>query len=391
MRTFNSGDVTKPTDLVQYAANLSQNTTSANIALFKSMINDEHKKLLQEYFFNENSFSISTVAGQQGYNLPYNYSKLKTHTLSIGNLKWTPTEILSRRDWDELNTITNYTSDIPNNFFIYNGQMLLWPTPSSANNTITFNYKIRVPDMTFTDYITGTVSVTDTKAVLATNNLYGGSTGYVTATGVATTGGSGTGCTVNTVAVNGVITSITINSGGTGYQIGDTLTISGGDGTANFYVSNITQSATVTGSGTSWLSNYITTAGNVQNLNLWIRLASPLGDNNWYQIQSIESNTSLTLLNPYQGPTATGASYVIGQMPLLLEDFHDLVIMRPLIIYFSTINPSDPKIAEFTNMRDRGIKMLDEYCGTKSLNVNLARPAVGPNPNLYSQSFGSLP
>lgn len=210
-------------------------------------------------------------------------------------------------------------------------------------------------------------------------------------TGVATSGGSGTGCTVNTTAVSGVVTAITINAGGTGYQIGDTLTISGGDGTATFYVANITQSQTVTGSGTSWLSNYITTAGNVQNLNLWIRLTSPLGDNNWYQILSIESDTSLTLINPYQGSTATGASYTIGQMPLLLEDFHDIVVFRPLIIYFSTINPNEAKAEEFRNMRAEGIKMLDEYCGTKSLNVNLARPPVGENPNLYSQTFGALP
>lgn len=394
MRSFYSGTTAgvanKPTDLLNYYLGLSQNFNQTNIDIGTSMLQDEHRKLLQEYFFNESSFSITTVAGQQGYALPYNYSKLKTGTLTIGNLKWTPTEILSRRDWDELNTITNYTSDIPNNFFIYNGQMLLWPTPSSTGNTITFNYKIRVPDLTFTDYITGTVSATDTRGVQATNQLYGGSTSYSSATSVATTGGTGTGCTVNTTASSGVITSIAINAAGSGYAIGDILTISGGDGTAKFTVSNITQSTTITGSGTSWLANYITTAGSVLNLNLWIRLTAPLGDNNWYQISSIESATSLTLLNPYQGPTASGASYTIGQMPLLLEDFHDLIVYKPLITYFSTIQPNEAKASEFKNMRVEGIKMLDEYCGTKSLNVNLARPPVGENPNLYSQNFGSL-
>lgn len=389
MRSYKSA--TDPTDLVNYFGALSQNTNTANLTLGGSMINDEHKKLLQEYFFNENSFSIVTVAGQQAYPLPYNYSKLKTGTMTIGNLKWNPTEILSRRDWDDLNTITNYTSDIPNNFFIYNGNFNLWPSPSSSGNTITFNYKIRVSDLTFTDYVTGTVAVTDTRAVLTTSNLYGGSTSYSSATGVATTGGSGTGCTVNTTATSGVITSIAINAGGTGYQIGDTLTISGGDGTANFYVANVSQSQTVTGTTTTWLTNYITTAGNVQNLNLWIRLTAPLGDNNWYQIKSIETNTSLTLVNPYQGPTATGVSYTIGQMPLLLEDFHDIILFRPLIIYYSTINPNEAKADEFRNMREEGIKMLDAYCGTKSLNVNLSRPRVGENPNLYSQTFGNLP
>jgi hypothetical protein len=353
------------------------------------MINDEHRKLLQDYFFNENSFSIQTIAGQEAYPLPYNYSKLKTGTLTIGNLRWNPTEILSRRDWDDLKTIVNYQSDIPNNFFIYNGNFNLWPVPSSTGNTITFNYKIRVPDLTFADYTTGTVSVTDTKGVNSTSNLFGGSTGY-TSTTASTSGGTGSGCTVLSTAVNGVITSIIVAAAGTGYSIGDKLTISGGDGTANFTVASIIQSQTVTGSGTAWLTNYLNTTGSVLNLNLWIRLTAPLGDNNWYQISSITDNTHLTLVNPYQGETASGVSYTIGQMPLLLEDFQDIPVYQALIIYFSTINKDTAKVAEFTNMRERGIKMLDDYCGTKSLNVNLARPPVGENPNLYSQSFGAL-
>lgn len=391
MRTFYSGTNGDPTDLVNFWGALSQNTSTENLALGKTLINDEQRKVMQDYFFNENSFSISTVAGQQFYPLPYNYSKLKTGTLTIGGLKWTPTEILSRRDWDELNTITNYTSDIPNNFFIYNNQFGLWPAPSSTGNMITFNYKIRVPDLTFTDYVIGTVTTSDTRGVTAFNQLYGGSTGYTSTVGNTTSGGTGTGATVNTTCVSGVVTSITINVQGTGYTLGDVLTITGGDGTAKFTVTNINQSMTVTGLGTTWLSNYITTAGSVLNLNLWIRLNAPLGDNNWYQINSIETDTSLTLVNPYQGATVSGASYTIGQPSLLLEDFQDILVYQPLVFYFSTIQPNEAKASEFKNMREGVIKMMDDYVGTKSLNVNLARPAVGENPNLYGMSFGRLP
>jgi hypothetical protein len=391
MRSFYSSSTGKPTDLLNYYLALSQNSSQANIDIGSSMINDEHRKLLQDYFFNENEFAITTVAGQEGYYLPYNYSKLKTGTLTIGNLRWNPTEILSRRDWDNIKTIENYQSDIPNNFFIYNGKFNLWPIPSTTGNTIKFHYKIRVPDLTFTDYTTGTVAATNTQGVQATNQLYGGSTGYVSTIGVATTGGTGTGCTVNTTCVGGVVTSIAINAAGTGYSIGDTLTITGGDGTATFYVSNTVQSTTITGSGTGWLANYLTVAGSVLNLNLWLRITAPAGDGNWYQISSIQSATSLTLVNPYQGGTVTGASYTIGQMPLLLEDFHNLVVYQPLITYFSSINPNEAKAGEFKNLRAQGIEMLDEYCGTKSLNVNLARPPVGENPNLYQSNFGNLP
>ena len=390
MRTFYSGVGGKPTDLLNYATKLALNESQSNRDLFSTMINDEHKKLLQEYFFNESSFTINTVAGQQFYPLPYNYSKLKTGTITNGNLTWTPTEILSRRAWDLLNTQKNYAGNIPNNYYIWGNKIGFWPIPSSATEVITFNYQIRVPDLTFTDYTTGTVSATNTGGVTSTTNLFGGSTTYTTATGVATTGGNGTGCTVNTTAVNGVITAITINAAGSGYQVGDTLTITGGDGTANFMVVSISQSSVITGLTTAWLTtpNFISTAGSVLNLNLWIRITAPQGDNNWYKISSIDSATQLTLVNPYQGATCTGANYVIGQMPLLLEDFHDIPVYKPLVIYFSTIQPNEAKASEARNWYKEGIARMNSYVGTKSLNVNLNPPRQMRNPNLFQGSFG---
>jgi hypothetical protein len=393
MRSFYSGQNGKPTDLLNYYLALSQNSSQANIDFGSSMIQDEHKKILEEYFFNESSFTINTVAGQQFYPLPYNYSKLKTGTITNGNLTWTPTEILSRRAWDLLNTQKNYAGNIPNNYYIWGNKIGFWPIPSSATEVITFNYQIRVPDLTLTDYSTGTVAATNTGGVTATTNLFGGSTSYTTATGVATTGGNGTGCTVDTTVVNGVITAIVVNSVGSGYQIGDTLTIAGGDGTANFMVIAISQSSVITGTTTAWLTtpNFISTAGSVLNLNLWIRITAPKGDNNWYKISSIDSATQLTLVNPYQGATCTGANYVIGQMPLLLEDFHDIPVYKPLVIYFSTITPNEAKASEAKNLYKEGIARLDKYCGTKSLNVNLNRPRQMQNPNLFSGSYGALP
>ena len=126
----------------------------------------------------------------------------------------------------------------------------------------------------------------------------------------------------------------------------------------------------------------------VLNLNLWLKITAPSGDNNWYQISSIESATSLTLVNTYSGGTTTGASYTIGQMPLLLEDYHDVVVFDALVTYFSTIVDNPNKLKEFTARRDSIISMMDDYVGSKSLNVNLARPRLGNNPNLFSQNFG---
>ena len=51
--------------------------------------------------------------------------------------------------------------------------------------------------------------------------------GYTAGTGVATTGGSGTGLTINTTVDSGTITNITINNGGNGYKLGDIIYIGG--------------------------------------------------------------------------------------------------------------------------------------------------------------------
>ena len=53
----------------------------------------------------------------------------------------------------------------------------------------------------------------------------GGVGGFSNGTGVATSGGTGTGLTVDTTTVNGVITGIALNAAGSDYLVTDTLTI----------------------------------------------------------------------------------------------------------------------------------------------------------------------
>lgn len=288
---------------------LSQNTSAANLARGAYLANIEHRYLLQKYFNNEGSYTINTFAQQQFYKMPPNYSKLKTVTITIGNLQYTPTEILTRQEWDNLNVFPYY-GDIPNNYYIYpggdhGGQIGIWPIPSSNGNTITFNYKFRIPDLSLADYSTGTVSV---------------------------------------------------NNGST----------------------------TITGSGTSWTP---TTNSGLESR--WIQISETKGDNLWYQVASVNSATQITLYQAYQGITVSGGSYTLGQMPILNEDFQDMLIWKPLIFYFSSIVDNKTKKSEFQGMYDEKLKHLDEYSGSNSINVNLGQRPMNRNPNLFGQSFGS--
>lgn len=365
------------TELQTLYGDLTQNATTANLARGAKLANIEHRYLLQKYFNNEGSFSITTVGSQtlattvalaagatsatlssawtyhttttavtfsngdmrqvnfiagstamtwvgglsdaattalavgalQFYPLPPNYSKLKTITITVGTLKWTPTEILTREEWDKLNVFPYY-SDIPNNFFIYpggdkGGQIGIWPIPSTTGNVITYNYKFRIPDLSIAD-------VTD-------------------AAGTAVT----------------------------------------------------TKTSAVTSSATPWA---VTT--NSQFENRWIKIVEPKGDNLWYQIASVNSTASITLYQPYQGITVVAGTSVVGQMPLLMEDFQDMLVWKPVIFYFSSIVPDPAKAAEFKELYDQKLKQLDEYAGSKTINVNLGRRPMSRNPNLYGQSFG---
>lgn len=74
-------------------------------------------------------------------------------------------------------------------------------------------------------------------------NLVAAGTGYTSGTSVATTGGSGSGLTVNVVAnASGAVTTLTLSSRGNAYLAGDLITVSGGGLNCKFRVQNVQNS-----------------------------------------------------------------------------------------------------------------------------------------------------
>lgn len=371
------------TNLRSMFGQMSNNSEASNLTLFDTMANTEHRYLLLKYFSNETTYSIPTaggttvtltatvaaadisatlntawtgnttkvqftfssgdirmvnvikgstavtwdvpltatatasitVGGQQYYPLPPNYSKLKSITITIGNLTWTLNEIFSTREWNQLNVFPYY-ADIPSNFFIFPGgdhgaQIGIWPIPSTTNNIITFSYKFRVPDLSLADFTgTGTLSVT-------------------------------------------------------------------------------TKTTAVTGATTTFVATT-----NVANESRWLQIAQPKGDNLWYQIVAVTSTTALTLYQPYQGISVVAAAsgtYTIGQMPLLMEDFHDMLLYKPLFIYYSSISKDIEKANQFKELYDERLKLLAEYSGSNTVQVNLRTTARFTNPNAFPMTIGATP
>lgn len=366
MKTFST--------LTSLFTSLSNNVSTGNATLGGQLISDQHRYLIQKYFDNERTYTTLTIGaedlvmtavraagdtsatltttwtnptvqemvtfsnseqrmvlftqgstalawqspltsaatvnittiGVQSYPIPAHISKIKNNTITIGQLVYTPAPVHSIQEWSMLNALP-YTSDIPNYFYIYNNQVNFFPIPSSSGNIITFNYKARVPDLSFTDYSTGTLS---------------------------------------------------------SIAVGDN---------------------TITGSSTSWnTTGAFPLNTDLSFFNLYLRISPPKGDGIWYPIQKFTSDTEVYLLTPIQNaPSSTATTYTIGQLPLLEEDFHDMLVYGALMVYFSSIVNDKGKYQMFEGLFEQRHEMLKDYAGSKSVNVDLGMPPIQNNPNLY--------
>lgn len=282
------------------------NNLADNLTWGIEQINDATRYLVSKYYFNERSYTVpsGTVAQTQFYNLPPQVKKIINVTVSIGSVLWQPKECPSRQYWDSLNVITFY-QDFPSYFFIYNGQLGIYPIPASSSNVITMNYKTRIVDLSMADVDQSTNSTT--------------------------------------VAIT-------------------------------------TNTTTVTASGATfkqWMAGQ------------WIRIPfsstdSADGDNQWYQIDTVTSTTVLVLKNAYTGATVTSASFTIGQVSLLPEDYQDLPLYRMGLIYYTTRFPDPARAKIYEELWDRGEAKLNEEFGSKTSSVVLTDTDEAiTNPNLF--------
>lgn len=139
---------------------LANDSSTAATTLIKNLVNQTQGVLLAlRKDITEGSATDTTVASQQAYYLPYNYGKMILATVTVGSIIYPMREIEDDVLWRQLNARgTSFTSNIPQFFYIFNDQIYIYPTPSSASNTITMYYHKIVKDMTADDYVTGTIT-----------------------------------------------------------------------------------------------------------------------------------------------------------------------------------------------------------------------------------------
>jgi hypothetical protein len=127
--------------------------------------------------------------------------------------------------------------------------------------------------------------IASSNGVVGTGSVSAVGTGYSSSTGNATTGGTGTGLTLDITANVGTgdIATAVIGNGGSNYIVGDVVTISGGNGDATYTVSSITG-----GTVTAVVLNSVGTgyaAGDVLTIT---------GGTATYTVATVTNNTEIT-------------------------------------------------------------------------------------------------
>ena len=136
-----------------------KNTSSANLTYGDGKMNDFHRRILSkaDWPFLHRLRTASTIASTTFVNLPYDVDLVESVFVTVGTTRHTPVPAPSRAFWDQLHYSVQ-TSDTPEYWFVYNGQLGLWPRPSSSSNTISIDCKIKPIDLNTADITSSTIT-----------------------------------------------------------------------------------------------------------------------------------------------------------------------------------------------------------------------------------------
>lgn len=130
------------------------------------------------------------------------------------------------------------------------------------------------------------------------------------------------------------------------------------DYTTGTITTTVNGDETIVGTGTSW------TAGMADK---WIRIthtnAANVGDGIWYEIDSITDGTNLELKAPYEGAaiTAGSAAYTLADMPQLPEDFHQIILYRPVAKYWFENEDADLANSYLDRFKEEYAVMTEQW------------------------------
>lgn len=365
------------TTLKNLFGSLSQNTSATNLTLGGQLINDQHRYLIQKYFDNERTVTTSTI-GAMDLTL--------TATVSIGATSATLTAAWA---YPTSTQLVNFSGgDQRSVLFTYNSTAITWQVGTvyassvdistvgvqayniPANVSKIKNDTINVGQLKYSPAPIQTRAEWDLINFLPYTsdipNYYFIYNGKLEIFPIPSTTGN-----VITFNYQTRVADLSFSDYSTG-----TIGVAGA----------VAGSTSITGSSTSWS----TTGGyplnadlNYYNLN--IKINPPYGDGIWYPISKFTSDTALTTALPIvNAPNIiSGTTYTIGQLPILSEDFHDMLVYGALKVYFSSVVDNPKKYKQYDDLYKERLELLKDYAGTKQVTVDLGEEPAQVNPNLF--------
>ena len=126
---------------------------------------------------------------------------------------------------------------------------------------------------------------------------------------------------------------------------------------ANYTTGTITTATSggddIVGSGTSWTVGMAAANGHIRITNI---AGAAGGDGEWYEIETVDTTTTLTIVKNYEGTTlaAASAAYTIGELPLIPQTHIGLLLYRSLALYYMHEGEDFKRSDRFWRLYDGG-------------------------------------
>lgn len=152
--------------------------TSASKSMITARLNDYYSQLVgeEDWKWLEKLFTITTVSGQESYNLDIQNLSIKSVWLEKSSTdKTLPLqEVINPQEWDTIsNYYVNSQTDYPSRFHVRMGKIYVFPKISTAGYSLKVLCTANPAPMEVEDYSTGTIAVTiNDETVTGTGTLW---------------------------------------------------------------------------------------------------------------------------------------------------------------------------------------------------------------------------
>lgn len=159
------------TDMQNKFQSLSGSQNSNDLTQAQQDMNIGYKRFnaaISRYFTRKQAFT-DIVASQRYYQIPVDAIRVMNVTVTVGtNFNVPLTEVKSERQWREWLILDTIQSNFITHYFVYgNDQIGLYPKPSTTvSQGLRFVYQPQDVDMSKSDYVTGTVTITNGSVAL---------------------------------------------------------------------------------------------------------------------------------------------------------------------------------------------------------------------------------